>query len=143
MSKSPVRFNPAIEIPEKDEAETERQLVETLRSISEITYKDSGHASRSVHAKGHGLLRAELEVAGGLPPTLAQGVFEKPGRYPVAMRFSTSPGDLMDDSVSTPRDLAVKIIGVKGDRLPGSENDSTQDFLLINGPCVYRKLYPC
>jgi hypothetical protein len=44
------------------------------------------------------------------------------------------PGDILDDSVSTPRGLSVKIIGVKGERLIGSENDVTQDFLLVNGP---------
>jgi hypothetical protein len=47
---------------EVDEFETNRKLVATLRSISEITYKDSGHALRSVHAKSHGLLDAELVV---------------------------------------------------------------------------------
>src|SRR5450432_2509946 len=91
MPQDPVRYSPSVEKREVDEFETNRQLVSILRSISEITYKDSGHALRSVHAKGHGLLRAELEVAGGLPPTLAQGVFEKQGRYPVAMRFSIDP----------------------------------------------------
>jgi hypothetical protein len=50
------------------------------------------------------------------------------------MRFSTIPGDILDDSVSTPRGLSVKIIGVKGERLSGSEGDVTQDFLLVNGP---------
>ena len=50
------------------------------------------------------------------------------------MRFSTIPGDILDDSVSTPRALAIKIIGVPGERLEGSERDVTQDFLLINGP---------
>jgi hypothetical protein len=50
------------------------------------------------------------------------------------MRFSTVPGDILDDSVSTPRGLSVKIIGVKGERLSGSEGDVTQDFLLVNGP---------
>jgi hypothetical protein len=33
-----------------------------------------------------------------------------------------------------PRGLAIKVLNVKGDRLPGSENDKTQDFLLVNGP---------
>jgi hypothetical protein len=50
------------------------------------------------------------------------------------MRFSTIPGDILDDSVSVPRGLAVKIIGVQGERLEGSEGDVTQDLLLINGP---------
>lgn len=134
MSLSPVRYSPAVETPEQDEAETNRELIATLRSISEITYKDSGHATRSVHAKSHGLLRGELEVIDGLPPTLAQGLFAKAGRYPVAMRFSTIPGDILDDSVSVPRGLAIKIVGVPGERLPGSEEDTTQDFLLVNGP---------
>jgi hypothetical protein len=49
------------------------------------------------------------------------------------MRFSTIPGDILDDSVSTPRGLAIKVIGVEGERLEGSEGDVTQDFLLING----------
>ena len=134
MSQVPVRYTPSIEHLEKDEAETDKQLVHTLRNISEITFEDSGHAMRSVHAKSHGLLRGELQVLDGLPPTLAQGLFAAAGRYPVLMRFSTSPGDIMDDSVSTPRGLAIKIVGIKGDRLAGSENDTTQDFLLINGP---------
>ena len=39
--------------------------------------KHSGHATRSMHAKSQGLLRAELVVADGLPPALAQGIFAK------------------------------------------------------------------
>jgi hypothetical protein len=132
--QTPIRYSPSVEVFEQDEEETDRQLVETLRSISEITYADSGHGLRSVHAKSHGLLHAELEVIAGLPPTLAQGLFAQPAKYPVVMRFSTIPGDVLDDSVSVPRGLAVKIIGVPGDRLQGSEGDTTQDFLLIDGP---------
>jgi hypothetical protein len=55
-------------------------------------------------------------------------------RYPVVMRLSTIPGDLLDDSVSVPRGMAIKIIGVEGERLEGSERDVTQDLVLINGP---------
>jgi hypothetical protein len=131
---SPVHYSPSVEVVGPDEQETNQQLIEVLRSISETTYKDSGHALRSVHAKSHGLLRAELEVIAGLPPTLAQGLFAQPGRYQAVMRFSTIPGDILDDSVSVPRGLAIKIIGVPGDRLPGSEGDTTQDFLLVEGP---------
>lgn len=134
MSQSPVRYSPSIETAVTGEDETNREMVATLRGISETTYKDSGHALRSVHAKSHGILRAELEVADGLPTELAQGLFAKVGRYPVVMRFSATPGDILDDSISVPRGLAVKIVGVAGDRLPGSENDTTQDFLLVNGP---------
>lgn len=61
-------------------------------------------------------------------------LFARPGRYPVVMRLSTIPGDILEDSVSTPRGLAIKIIGVEGDRLEGSEADVTQDLILVNGP---------
>jgi len=40
----------------------------------------------------------------------------------------------LDDSVSTPRGLARKVIGVEGERREGSEGDVTQDYVLINGP---------
>ena len=131
---SPLIYDPAYEIPEEGEAETRTQLTKTLESISETTFKDSGHATRSVHAKSHGLLRADLRVLDDLPPVLAQGIFAKPGSWPVVMRFSTVPGDMLDDSVSTPRGLAVKVVGVQGERLGNSEGAVTQDFLLVNGP---------
>ncbi len=48
------------------------------------------------------------------------------------MRFSTNPGDILDDKVSTPRGLAIKLIGVEGARLPGSAEATTQDFVMQN-----------
>jgi len=130
----PVRYSPSLERLEADEAETTQGLIATMRYINERTLANGGHAIRSVHAKAHGILQGDLEVDADLPSELAQGLFAKPGGYPVVMRFSTIPGDILDDSVSVPRGLAVKIIGVKGERLEGSEGDVTQDFLLINGP---------
>ena len=132
--QAPVRFSPSVERPDADEAETTRALIATMRYINEKTWADGGHAIRSVHAKTHGILQGYLDVDADLPDDLAQGLFAKPGRYPVVMRFSTIPGDILDDSVSTPRGLAIKVIGVEGERLEGSEGDVTQDFLLINGP---------
>ena len=123
-----VRFSPAVERPEPDEAETIRGLISTMRYINEKTLADGGHAIKSVHAKSHGFLQGYLEVDAGLPAELAQGLFAKPRRYPVVIRISTIPGDILDDSVSTPRGMAVKVIGVEGERLEGSENDVTQDF---------------
>jgi len=130
----PLRYQPAFESLEDDEAETTRELKEKLHQISEIVHRDEGHAYRSVHAKSHGLLLAELRVLDGLPQRLAQGLFARPATYPVAMRFSTTPGDLLDDAVSTPRGVALKVVGVEGDRVSGSEGDVTQDFVLVNGP---------
>ncbi len=131
---NPLRFTPSMEVVDKDESATNDGLIEALGKISQTTFEHSGHATRSVHAKAHGVVHGELEVLDRLPPELAQGLFAKPGTYPVAMRFSTLPGDILDDSVSTPRGLAVKVIGVEGARLAGSETDVTQDFIMFNGP---------
>ena len=132
--KSPIRFAPEMEVVGADEAAAIAGLVETLTKISETTFAHSGHATRGVHAKSHGVLRGEMTVLEKLSPGLAQGVFARQATYPVVMRLSTLPGDILDDAVSTPRGLAVKIIGVEGERLPGSEGDVTQDFVLVNGP---------
>lgn len=129
-----LRYSPGVEQPEADEAETGQALTDTMRAISEKTLADGGHVIRSVHAKSHGFLQGELEVPPDLPEPLAQGLFARPGRYPVILRLSTIPGDILDDSVSTPRGLAIKVVGVEGERLEGSEGDVTQDFVLVNGP---------
>jgi hypothetical protein len=132
--ETPVRYQPLLEAAEEDEAQTSAALAETLLKISETVHRDEGHAYRSVHAKSHGLLRAELQVLRGLAPELAQGLFAEARSYPVVMRFSTVPGDLLDDNVSTPRGLALKVIDVQGVRGPGSEADTTQDFVMVNSP---------
>lgn len=77
-------------------------------------------------------LNASDHFTEGLPTELAQGAFAKPGTLPAYLRFSTNPGDVLDDKVSTPRGLALKIVGVEGSRLPGSEGQVTQDFVTEN-----------
>ncbi|MBC8057457.1 MAG: catalase family protein [Rhizobiales bacterium] len=129
----PIPYEEAYESLEEEEDETERALVKTLLEISDTTFADSGLGLRSVHAKSHALLRGELRVL-ELPLPFAQGLFSVPKTYPVAIRISTSPGDLLDDRVSTPRGFALKVTGVEGERLPDSERATTQDFLLVDGP---------
>ncbi|RZI73444.1 MAG: catalase [Pseudomonas sp.] len=130
----PLVYTSAVERIDPDEQEVFTDLDRTLSKIREKTLEDSGHARRSVHAKAHGVLRARLSVLGGLPETLAQGLFAQPGEYDVLMRFSTNPGDVLDDKVSVPRGLALKVFGVPGERLPGSEVDVTQNFVFADSP---------
>jgi hypothetical protein len=131
---APLRFEPHFEAPEKDEAQTTAAMNETFHKIQKKVFDDTGHAYRGVHAKSHGILRGELHVAPNLPSVLAQGVFAQCRSYPVVLRLSTVPGDILDDAISTPRAIALKIIGVEGARLPSSENDVTQDIIFVNGP---------
>lgn len=134
MPDAPVRFSPDVEHIETDEQETIGQLEEQFDTIQEVTAKDYGHGVRAVHAKAHAIARGTLTVKEGLPPELAQGLFATGGRYETIIRISTQPGDILDDAVNSPRGLAIKVLGVAGERLPGSEGDTTQDFILVNGP---------
>jgi hypothetical protein len=133
--QQPLPYDPSYEIAEEGEAETIASLQEAMLGIVDTVHQDTGHAHRGVHAKSHGLLRGELRVLDNLPPDYAQGLFANiGGAWPVVLRLSTTPGDLLDDKVSTPRGVAIKVIGVPGERLPGGERDTTQDFILVNGP---------
>jgi hypothetical protein len=130
----PLAFASSYEQLEDGESDTQRELAQTLEKISRMTSEEYGHAVRSVHAKGQGLLKGTLEIHADLPEVYRQGLFANAKTYPLVMRLSTTPGDILDDHVSTPRGMAIKVIGVEGERLAGSENDVTQDFLLVNGP---------
>jgi hypothetical protein len=129
---TPLRYDASVEVPEKDEAKTQAELIEQLLKISKTTRADEKEALRSVHAKSHGLLGATITIPANLPPQLAQGLFAKSGKHDAVMRFSTSPGDLLPDSVSTPRGLALRILDVEGAALPDS-HPGVQDFLLVTG----------
>ena len=141
LERAAVRYDPTMEHLDEHEAETTAHLIETIGKIQSKVYEDSGHAYRGVHAKSHGVLVGEFKVSDSLPSILAQGLFAKPAVYPVVMRFSTIPGDVLDDGVSVPRAVAIKIIGVAGARVSGSEADCTQDFVLANGS-VFAKGHP-
>ncbi|GAA0750847.1 catalase [Sphingomonas sp. ABOLD] len=130
----PVRFSPSVEQPQPDEADTVAGLKEQFQKILDTTSEDYQHAVRSVHAKGHGLARGTFTIADELPLELAQGMFATPGSHEAILRFSTNAGDILDDSIRLPRGVALKVLGVEGERLPGSEGDTTQDFVMVNAP---------
>lgn len=132
---TPVRYARTMETSEDDESQTFAELKETMLSISRTTRENAGRGMRAVHAKCHGLLNGEMQTLADLPEKLAQGVFATAGSVPVVIRLSTSPGDVLGDTVSTPRGFALKMLGVKGERLDAAPGD-TQDFVLVNGPAL-------
>ncbi|SDL52318.1 catalase family protein [Paracoccus chinensis] len=131
---APVAYSPDVETVQPDEAETTRRIAEQMTYIIDRTHEAGGHAVRSVHAKSHAILTGTLSVHEGLPPELAQGVFAAPREFDALLRISTIPGDVLRDSVSLPRGMALKLFGVEGERLPGSEEDTTQDLLMASSP---------
>jgi hypothetical protein len=66
---------------------------------------------------------------------LRQGIAKTPKTYPVIIRFSTSPPDILRDAIAAFRGMAIKLIGVPGKTMspePESVDAITQDFILAN-----------
>ena len=132
MSKQYVPYSDSVEVLQPGEEQTFDEIAATMLDIQAKIGSRQRHTVRAVHAKSHGLLKAEVTVLEGLPPELAQGLFAKPGSYGAVMRFSTNPGDILSDHISTPRGLAMKIIGVDGEMVPSHAGEVTQDFVMVN-----------
>jgi catalase len=126
-------YTDAVEQPAANEAVIFDELSRTMQHITRTMASRYRHAYRPVHAKSHGILVGTLTVLEGLPEPLAQGMFAHAGMYPVIMRFSTNPGDLLSDKVSSPRGLAVKVLGVQGETVANHAGNTTQDFVCVDG----------
>lgn len=125
-------FSHSVEQPQAEEHVLFDELSRTMQHITRKMASRYRHAYRPVHAKSHGILTGTLVIPSGLPTHLAQGLFASPGSYPTVMRFSTNPGDILTDKVSSPRGLAVKVMGVEGEKTKNHEGATTQDFVMIN-----------
>ncbi len=130
--RSYTRYTDQVEQLQPDEEQVFDQINATLLDISGKVGARQRHTVRSVHAKSHGLLRAELEVLSGLSEPLRQGLFSESRRYDTIMRFSTNPGDILSDHISAPRGLAVKVLGAEGEMHPSHKGHTTQDFVFNN-----------
>ncbi len=128
-----LNYGPTVERPASDEAETFAKIIEAFEAESELTRKQTGRVMRVSHAVASGLMTGVLEVDGGLPPDLAQGLFARPGRFDVLVRLAQGPGEHVPDHVSTHRGMAVKVLGAPGDKLPESDEPDTQDFVFEAG----------
>ncbi len=132
--RPPVLYHASLEHADADEATHIRELTEVFARMALTVAEQEGHAHRAVHAKGQGLLKGRLRVLDELPAELRHGLFARPGSYDARVRLSSPPAEQLPDSVSTPRAMALKVIGVQGPRAEGAEEQHTQDFLMVNGP---------
>jgi hypothetical protein len=119
------------------EAEAARQIAELIREQVSRRYPAGKRpARRDAHPKAHGCVRAEFQVERDLPSELAQGVFVPGARYRAWIRFSNGDGDgTRDDAKGDSRGMAIKLLGIPGEKLlEGERDEQTQDFLMINHP---------
>jgi len=122
-------------IPAGEEAAIDEILRLTMEQLKKESPPGTRPVKRDAHAKHHGLVRAELTVHEALPPELAVGVFQTPRTYRAYVRFSNSVGNIGDDHEPQTRGMAVKLLGVPGEKLlPDERHATTQDFVLLNNP---------
>ncbi|WP_206602913.1 catalase family protein [Leptolyngbya ohadii] len=132
-SKPYIRYSQTVEVKQPDEERLIREILDSVARQGQKVFDKHRHAMRGAHAKSHGGLKGELKIYDNLPVHLAQGLFCEPRTYPVMIRFSTVPGDILPDGLSCFRGIGIKVIGVPEPKL--LEPDAlTQDFLMINSP---------
>ena len=127
------------EVAWPDEQRISEQIAVAIRTGLEQLYPPGTEVRRDAHPKAHGCVRAAFRVEDTLAPELAHGVFV-PGRsYDAWIRFSNgNPLPDRADAKGDARGMAVKLLGVPGDKLLERERDAdTQDFVLINHPVFF------
>ena len=107
--------------------------------VNSVAGEGVGRAVRFAHAKGYGLVRAEVEILDGLPPGYAQGIYATPGRHDALIRFSNGVAHLgADATLSNAFGLALKMFDIGGRTLLDDEPDAgTFDYNTINMPVFF------
>lgn len=126
-----VRYSDDLERRDPDEDALIERIVRSLRRNNEWAAEKYKHAIRDAHAKGLGVMRGELAVYPNLPQPYRQGLFAKARTYPVLIRLSSTAGAIRSDQIRGVRGMAIKVIGVSGERIV-PDGHSTQDFILVN-----------
>ncbi len=122
---------------EPGEAARLEKYAEALHALQTKRDAQGPVKRRALHAKGHLGLKAEFTVLPGLPDYAKVGIFTQPATYKAYVRFSNGGSTVDDDRQGGTRAVAVKLLGVGGKKIiPGLENATTQDFLLIGAPAL-------
>lgn len=117
-------------IPARESQDT-RDLAARLQAKI-IRDNPTGIMRRDAHPKMHGLVKAEFIIEPDLPPELRIGIFSEARTYQAWIRFSNQDGTIQPDTSRDIRGMAIKLMGVAGDKLLEAErNEQTQDFIVI------------
>jgi hypothetical protein len=122
------------ELGEKLYEDEERIVQQIAEAIAAKLRSKPQPARRDAHPKSHGCVLAEFRVENNLPPALAQGVFIPGKTYQAYIRFSNGNPDFTRPDIKRDvRGMAVKLLGVPGEKILPDERDAqTQDFLMAN-----------
>lgn len=131
-----VSYTDSLETLQPNESKITNEIVASMGRVNRLNFDKYRHGVRDAHAKSHGILRGELVVSGDLPVHLRQGIFAEPATYAVMARLSTAPGELQTDRIPSPRGMAIKILGIAGNKVLAADQSRNQDLLLVNSPTI-------
>jgi hypothetical protein len=114
-----------------DEPQYTDKIIDSLRTLLEKQYKGKG-TMRAFHPKIIGLVKAEFIVEENLPENLKRGLFKEGKTFQAWVRLSNAKRKPQADAKKDLRGMAIKLLGVPGEKMLASEKDAqTHDFLLI------------
>ncbi len=118
------------EVVHPAEADRHTQAAKDIVAMQQRKNQRFG-VGRALHRKQNVATTAVLTVNPNLPPQAAQGLFAKPGQYPVWVRLSNGGVDKQADRRPDIRGFAFRVFGVSGPSALGGSTEH-QDFSLIN-----------
>ncbi len=147
------------EYPEQDERKYYDLLMDQAKIRMDNLYKDKDRALRDTHTKSHAAVKGILEIfdideeaikrelnkRASLTSSqlnaisIKQGLLSLPKQYPVWLRFANGRFQVENDYVSDTRSMAVKVMGVEGERLEQSYESKTQDIIVHNSEFFFVK----
>jgi hypothetical protein len=126
------------EYPSPDEVSAIQTIEQMIVQKIEHNYQAGERPSRrDAHAKHHGCVKAEFIVENNLSEEMKFGILKEPGKkFTACIRFSNGSGKPQADSKGDGRGMAIKLLGVSGEKLLTDEKN-TQDFVMINHPVFF------
>jgi hypothetical protein len=127
-------LEPGKEYPAPGEDAYIAEIIALFKGMTERKYPSGVRPMRrDAHTKTHGCVKAEFTVLPDLPDRARLGLFRTAATYPAWIRFSNAFSSIESDRKIDVRGMAIKVMGVAGEKLLEREKDEqTQDFLLIN-----------
>lgn len=127
------------EYPSPGEAREIQKMMELMEYFHVQQSKLLGRFRRGQHVKDTGCLKGEFVVEANLPDWLGVGVFQEPKQFDAIIRFSNGSFKIQPDRKGDGRGMAIKLLGVEGDKSLPAENllngsALEQDFIMVNNP---------
>ncbi len=113
------------------------EIIATIKRALEKRYAEGRRpAVRDAHAFDNGCVKAIFRVDSDLRPDLQRGLFVAGHEYRAWIRFSNGNSEQKSRLIPDARGMAIKLIGVAGDKLIGDEKN-THDIILISNPAFF------